>query len=119
VFPKVYQNIDVRSTERQRTIAAKRSKALSETVAEHQNRPVRIAPRRIPSNAAEPYSGANQTARQIEVQVPQATDIPVPRAAQQISQSILAIFEVAMLEKDDAARRRVFTELLMNLMKRW
>lgn len=119
VFPQVYRNIDVRSMERQRTITAKRTRALSETVAAHQDRPVRIAPRRISTDAGESFSSVHETARQIEVQVARADALPVPRSAQQISRSILAIFEIAMLEKDDAARRQVFTELLVDLMKRW
>jgi hypothetical protein len=119
VFPQVYRNIDVRSTERQKTIAAKRTRALNEAVAAHQDRPVRIALRRVSSDAGESFSGAHETSRQIEVQVARADDLPVPRSAQQISRSVLAIFEIAMLEKDDAECRRVFTELLVDLMKRW
>jgi hypothetical protein len=119
VFPQVYRNIDVRSADRQKTIAAKRTRALTETVAQHQDRQVRISPRHVSTGTGEPFSGANESARRIEVQVARADDLPVPRATQQISQSILAIFELAMLEKDEAARRQVFTNLLVNLMKRW
>jgi hypothetical protein len=119
VFPRVYEKIDVRSAERQRTKAAKRTRALRETMSQQETLPVRVATRRDTSDETQAYSGARQSARQIEVSVPVAETIPVPKASQQLAQSIIAIFELALLEKDDSERRRVFTELLINLMKRW
>jgi hypothetical protein len=119
VFPRVYAKIDVRSAARRKMIAAKRAKALLETVSEHEDLPVKVATRRTGTGSEQLYASVSQADGKIEIIVPHTQDLPVPKASQQISQAVLAIFEVAMMAKNKAEVRRTFTELLVTLLKRW
>jgi hypothetical protein len=65
------------------------------------------------------YSSAHRTRDSIEVVVTKEDDLPTSKASRQLAQAILTIFEVALLEPDKAAQRNKFSELLLDLLKRW
>lgn len=121
VFPVVYRNIDVRSEDRRTKIASKRTGLVKSVLQEHQDRPVKIVRRSVSQEDEEKaaYSSAHRSRDAVEVVVPKEDDLPTGKASRQLAQAILAIFEVALLESDKAAQRRKFSELLLDLLKRW
>jgi hypothetical protein len=121
VFPAVYKNIDVRSKERKSKITTKRSGIVKSVVQDHDDRSVRIVRTAAADNNDEKrsYSSAHRTRDSIEVVVTKEDDLPTGKASRQLAQAILTIFEVALLESDKAAQRKKFSELLLDLLKRW
>ncbi len=121
VFPAVYKNIDVRSQERRSKIATKRNSLVRTVLQGAEHRSVRIV--RKPLDEADEkksaYSSAHRSRDGVEVVVPKEDDLPTGKASRQLAQAILAIFEVALLESDRAAQRKKFSELLLELLKRW
>lgn len=121
VFPAVYKNIDVRSKERKSKVTSKRNTILRTVLQEHEDRNVKIV-RKAVDEAAErkgAYSSARRSRDAVEVVVPKDEELPTGKASRQLAQAVLAIFEVALLEGDKAAQRRKFSELLLDLLKRW
>jgi hypothetical protein len=58
-------------------------------------------------------------AEAVNVVVPPIDNIKTAKRSRQLAQSILTIFEVALLEEDRESQRKKFNELLLNLLKRW
>jgi hypothetical protein len=121
VFPAVYKNIDVRSKERKSKISTKRGGLVKSVVQDHDDRSVRIVRAATTEGKEEKhsYSSAHRTRDSIEVVVAKEDDLPTGKASRQLAQAILTIFEVALLETDRAAQRKKFSELLLDLLKRW
>ena len=117
----VYDKIEVRSQERKDRIATKRTGVVKSVLQEHQDRPVRIVRKPVTDEDEErsTYSAAHRSRDLIEVYVPKEDDLPTSKASRQLAQAILAIFEVALLESDRTAQRKKFSELLLDLLKRW
>jgi len=121
VFPAVYKNIDARSKERKSKVATKRNATVRSVLQEHGNRNVRIV-RRARDEEDEmksTYSSAHRSRDTVEVVVPNEEDLPTGKASRQLARAILAIFEVALLESDRSTQRKKFSELLLDLLKRW
>lgn len=121
VFPAVYKNIDARSKERKSKVATKRNTVVRSVLQDHEARSIRIVRRAVDEKAEREsvYSSAHRSRDEIEVVVPKEDDLPTSKASRQLAQAMLAIFEVALLEGDRAAQRKKFSELLLDLLKRW
>jgi hypothetical protein len=122
LFPEVYKNIDVRSEERRQEIVDQRDKVLKEVVREHEKRTIKIVKSSAPTTDDEEqvvYSSAHRGRDIVEVTVPKADNLPTSKATRQLAQSMLAIFELALLEADKDAQRKKFADLLFDLLKRW
>jgi hypothetical protein len=121
IFPAVYKNIDVRSAERKGKIATKRDRLVKSVVQQHEDRSVRILRKPADDKDEEnkTYSSAHRNRDAVEVVVSKEDDLPTGKASRQLAQAILTIFEVALLESDKAAQRKKFSELLLDLLKRW
>jgi hypothetical protein len=121
VFPNVYRNIDVRSKERKSQISTKRNAIVRTLLQDHESRKVRVVRKAIEEEDEKKnaYSSAHRTRDTLEVVVAKEDALPTGKASRQLAQAILAIFEVALLEHDRAAQRKKFSELLLDLLKRW
>jgi hypothetical protein len=122
VFPSVYRNIDVRSKDRKSKIASKRDRLVKQVVQGNENRTVRIVRSSAPDDSDDKektYSSAHRSRDSIEVVVSKEDDLPTGKSSRQLAQAILTIFEIAMLETDKSAQRQKFSELLLDLLKRW
>jgi len=122
IFPEVYRKLDARSEDRQREKSGKREKVLRDVVREHDVRPIKIV--RSAALVTGPkdqtiYSSAHRSRDSVEVTVPKVDDLPTSKSTRQLAQSILTIFELALLETDRDAQRKKFSSLLFNLLKRW
>lgn len=121
IFPAVYKNIDVRSKERKSKIADKRETVVHSVLQDHESRSIRIIREPVAEKNEQRglYSSAHRSRDSIEVVVPREDDVPTSKASRQLAQAILAIFEVALLESDRGTQRKKFSELLLELLKRW
>jgi hypothetical protein len=121
VFPDVYKNIEIRSTQRRAEKSAKRDKALRAAVRSSEQKPVKLTRRSVEESqdSRSTYSSAQRHRDSVEISVPRAEDIPTSKTNQQLAQSILTIFELSLLERERDAQRRKFTELLLELLKHW
>jgi hypothetical protein len=121
VFPAVYKNIDVRSRERKSKITTKRNSLVRSVLQDHESRNVKIVRRAVDekNEATSTFSSAHRSRDVVEVVVTKEDDLPTGKSSRQLAQAILAIFEVALLESDRAAQRKKFSELLLDLLKRW
>jgi hypothetical protein len=121
IFPEVYRNLDARSTERREKVATKRDRTVRSVVQQHEDRSVKIVRKSVTEEDAEnkTYSSAHRSRESLEIVVPRGEDLPISKASRQLAQAALTIFEVAMLERDRDAQRKKFTELLIDLLKRW
>ena len=121
VFPAVYKNIDVRSQERKSQITTKRNSLMRTVLQDHEDRSVRIVRKSVDEedekNSA--YSSAHRSRDAVEIVIPKEDSLPTGKASRQLAQAILAIFEIALLESDRTAQRKKFSELLIDLLKRW
>lgn len=121
VFPAVYKNIDTRSQERKNKIATKRNTLIRTVLQEQADRAVRIVRKNVTEadEQESSYSSAHRSRDKVEVAVPREDNLPTGKASRQLAQAMLAIFEVALLERDKDAQRKKFSELLLELLKRW
>jgi|SRR5882724_3572816 len=121
VFPAVYKKIEVRSEERRSKIATKRTADVRSVVQDHADRSVRIVRKSATEEDQEnvSFSSAHRSRDSVEITVPKEDDLPTKKASRQLAQAVLTIFEVALLESDKSAQRKKFTELLLDLLKRW
>ena len=119
IFPAVYRNIDVRSEKRHAEIEDRRNDVRDEVIGNAENRNVTITERKDLGLLGEPHSNARQTRRAVEIEVPEMDQLPTKKSARQLTQSLLAIFELATLAESKDEQRKRFTDLLFALLKRW
>lgn len=121
VFPAVYRNIEVRSKERRSKVISKRNAIVRNVLQEHEGRNVKIVRKTVDEKDEKEstYSSAHRSRDAVEVVVSREGDLPTGKASRQLAQAILAIFELALLESEKAAQRKKFSELLLDLLKRW
>jgi hypothetical protein len=117
LFPEVYKKIEERSTERRDQKARKREKNLRRVLREADKKVTLVS---RPSGDENPhYSSAEQTSGSVQIELSRAEDIPTSKSSQQLARSILAIFEISLLEHGRQAQRDKFSELLFSLLKGW
>ncbi|MHB0856137.1 MAG: ATP-binding protein [Anaerolineae bacterium] len=120
VFPQSYRQINVRSRARTKVAAEKRAINLRDTVAHVLNSPVTVVDAERPADAhALPKASLQVDPSATTVHLPQSGSIKTKAAHRQLAASIMALYEVAMLEQSDEARRETFTRLLLSLFSRW
>jgi Histidine kinase-, DNA gyrase B-, and HSP90-like ATPase len=119
IFPEVYKNIKIRSDSRRANVASGRDEAIRDVLKSGETRRVKVLRRATGKDTDGPISSAHRSKDEVEIVVPKVDDIPTPKPTQQLAQAILTIFELAMLAGDRDAQRSKFSELLIDLLKRW
>lgn len=120
IFPQVHKQIEVRSSEKAQSIAQTREKYLQEILSDQTGNPVEI---KYSDEESEldtlPQANLVDRKNKLEVGLPALGNIKTKRAQRQLASSILAIYQVANLEKKAEQKSRVFTELLLKLLQGW
>lgn len=119
VFPEVYEKIEQRSKARREEKVVHRDVVLKSTLRELEPRPIKITRRSGTAEEGQPVSSSEADKAHIQIVVPKAETLPVQKSSQQLAQSLLTIFEVALAAGSKADQRRLFSELLFSLLKRW
>ena len=119
VFPRSYKEIDKRSTARQKEKETSRRKLLKEVVASTVDSSVEVRSVAIPSEdpEAEPKVEIRKSGKGLRLNLPSA--VKTKRMNRQLATSILAIFELAIRERDREKQRGMFTRLLLDLLNKW
>jgi hypothetical protein len=118
VFSDVWRNIDVRSRERADLTQKSRTKHLTEVISEVTARVVTVKTNAV-SDDQTPEVVIKEKQNKLEVELPPAEALKTKKLHKQLATAILALFEVALREKDIEQRKEVFTKLLLDLLARW
>jgi hypothetical protein len=115
VFPAVYKQIEVRTYARQKKKGSGRRSLLKRVVSSDET-----AIRLVRASETDGEIAVVRTSpASIEIALPAAETLAVKKSQQQLAHSILAVFEVALLERTAESRRRVFREKLLDLLGEW
>jgi hypothetical protein len=116
IFPAVYKQIEVRSNARQKQKDVSR-RALLKRVFGGAAADVRVRRESAGDKGGTPTVRAR--GQRLEISLPAPGSLPTKKAQQQLAASILAIFEVALLERTVEERRRIFRDRLLELLEEW
>jgi hypothetical protein len=122
LFPVVYRNIDKRSAARQTILRQKQRQVYTDVIQRSVSKPVRVkVAEAVRVKVAErgPRASVVERATAVRVIVPPAEALGVSTRMQELARGVLAIFEVAIQEPTTEKRRQRFSELLVELLKKW
>ncbi|MGA3135189.1 MAG: ATP-binding protein [Terracidiphilus sp.] len=119
VFPEVYKQIEVRSSDRAQTKRTARTSHLTQVLSDAVTTPVSVRSTAKSSDQAPARVSLKREPKRLKVVIPDEANIQTKRSNRQLASSILALFEVAMNEPDDTRRREVFRRSLLSLLSKW
>jgi hypothetical protein len=119
VFPEVYKQIEVRSSDRALTKRTERTSHLTQVLSDVSTKPVSVRSVTKSSDYAPAEVSVKRESKQLQVVIPDEADILTKKSNRQLASSILALFEVAMNEPTDTRRREVFRRSLLSLLSKW
>jgi hypothetical protein len=124
VFATSYRKIEERSSKKKQLVSKTRATHLQEVISAHTSSRVNISKDvtqkesqekpRMP--VVEVYEGKSQ---EVTVELPRENTLKTKKSYRQLAVAILAIFEIALREKETKNKREVFTELLLKLLEEW
>ena len=117
VFPQTYREIEKRSKARRTERDGTRRTLLKTVLTEAVGKPVSIRTADAGDGDESPRVGIQPRAGRLQVELPE--DVPTKRSNQLLAKSVLALFELALREKDRERQRTQFAELLMRLLSKW
>jgi hypothetical protein len=120
IFPKVYEQIEVRTKKREKVKEKERTDHLQRTISETLDKRVTI--RHQPKTSADdrqPRVGVVQKSNSVEVHLPKNDKSGAKKSKRQLATAILAIYEVAAAEKTRDKQKEIFTKLLFDLIEKW
>ena len=118
IFPRVYKEIERRSTERAKTREESRTTSLNRVMTDALRAPVEVRFNNRPSSGDADVK-IDKGPKQVRVSAPAPEEIATKRSQRQLASSILTVFEVAMQERTRERQREVFKKLLLELLSRW
>ena len=120
VFPKVYQQIDVRSEKKAKEKAKEHERTLKTVLSEATGNPVnlRYAEDEHIKNGI-PLATIQEDKDRIEILLPSPEALKAKKKHRDLASAILSIFELALREKTHHKQRETFTELLQKLLSKW
>jgi len=120
IFPRVYKQIDIRSTKRQETKTNKRNSHLRKIITDSIKIPVQISSvSLIESNHPELKVVLEENKEALHVNLSSTSGMKVKSNFKQLASSILTIFELALRETSIEKQRNLFTKLLTDLLSKW
>jgi hypothetical protein len=117
VFPQTYREIEKRSKVRRTERDGTRRTLLKTVLTEAVGKPVSIRTADAGDGDESPRVGIHPKAGRLQVELP--NDVPTKRSNQLLAKSVLALFELALREKDRDRQREQFADLLMRLLSKW
>ena len=94
----------------------KRRVNLKEVLAEAVGKDVEVTESR---DSAVVFPTVQTSGRKVRVVLPPAEAIETKKAYKQLTATLLAVYEFAARERTPEARRRRFSELILNLFRKW
>ena len=139
IFPRVYKQIDVRSTTRAKAKEQARFEHLKTVVSQLVETPVVIrqessfdnitsdvisknvtqeSPKDI-NHKPTPQVTISERENEVQIGLPSSKTLKTKKVNQQLATAILTIFEIAMQKDTPQEQRETFTELLLDLLAKW
>jgi hypothetical protein len=116
IFPKVYEQIDVRSEKKARAKSRIRKAHVKTVLEKGLGKKIQIKK----ANANAPRKDSVKLTKQKAVfNIPDASDLKTKKAYRELAAAILAIYETSQLEKTADLKREKFQSLLLNLLSNW
>lgn len=120
VFPKVYQQIEVRSGDRAKEKTKEHQRALKSVVSEVTGSPVSLKyAQDQPKEDSVPVATVEERRDRIAIVLPRPEAIKAKKTLRDLATAILSIFEVALKERTQQKQREKFTDLLQKLLSKW
>jgi len=120
IFPRVYKQIDIRSTKRQETKTYQRNSHLKKIITDSVKIPVEISSQSpIETKHPEPKVVLEEHKESLHVNLSSTSGMKVKNTHKQLVSSILTIFELALREPSKEKQRELFTKLLTDLLSKW
>jgi hypothetical protein len=119
IFPRVYKQIEVRSSARERRRHTARAASLKGALSRSSRAPITITTS-APDGAESVDSPRLVTARgKVKLYMPNASQIPTKKPHRELASAILAIYEISALEATNESRRNRFVEMVLALLSEW
>ena len=120
VFPQVYDQIVVRSTERQRRKQKARVDHLRDSISKVTEKAtlVQLVKTTLDEEGI-PTVTISRRDRKLIVEIPGSDHVRTKKAHRQLATAILAIFEVARRENTPEEQRKAFSRMILELLDRW
>jgi hypothetical protein len=119
IFPRVYEQIEVRSAARDKSRTQGRRRELAKVLSKAVDQPVSLTYVSRSGFDAAANVTVQSKAGKANVRLPAPENLETKKTNQQLASSILALFEVAMREKGLAQQRETFRKLLLELLAHW
>jgi hypothetical protein len=120
IFPRVYEQIDVRSEEKAKKKKKVRREQLKKVVAQATGTAVRLRFEGGVAGAEEaPRVEVKQSKEGTELVMPEPSSLKTKKAYRELAAAVLSLFETALRETTRERQRETFTRLLLELLSEW
>jgi len=120
VFPRVYQQIDIRSGKRAQEKAREHERTLRAVVSEATASSVSLKyAEDEPGGDGVPLARLQEHKDRIEIVLPRPEAVKAKKKHRVLATAILSIFELALRERTHHKQREAFAELLQKLLSKW
>lgn len=124
IFAESYRKIEQRSSQKKQQVSKTRITHLKDVISAHTSSKVTItkdvtergSQKRSTIPIVEIYEDKSQD---VTVELPKEEALKTKKTYRQLAVAILAIFEIALREKETQKKREVFTDLLLKLFDAW
>jgi hypothetical protein len=119
VFPAVYKQIEVRSVAKAGARRSARTEHLSEVLSDASDAEVVVHSAPAGNKTTSAQVSVTKKQHRLEIAIPDESEMATKKVNRQLASAILALFEVAMKEKDIERKREVFRSSLLSLLAKW
>lgn len=126
IFAESYRKIEQRSSRKRQQASKTRMSHLKEVISAYTSSKVSISvskgftkkhsQEKPPIPVVEVYESKS---REVTVELPKEETLKTKKTYRQLAVAILAVFEIALREKEIQKKREVFTQLLLKLLEEW
>jgi histidine kinase/DNA gyrase B/HSP90-like ATPase len=119
IFPEVYKQIEVRSSARAEARRSERKVHLSQVLSKATSKKIVVRENKQSADESAKNVTVARKRNNVEIALPDERDVATKKANRQLANAILALFEIAMKERDLEHKRIVFRESLLDLLAKW
>jgi Histidine kinase-, DNA gyrase B-, and HSP90-like ATPase len=118
IFPEVYKNIEIRSREKASDRSAKRQLSLAQVIADVTGADVEVT-EASSKDGMDGFPKITWKGDNLRIQLPPTQTIETRKAHRQLAGSMLALYELATQERTRTGQRQRFSELILELFRKW
>ena len=118
VFPEVYKKIDERSKEKAEVKEHEHMEHLQDISSDLFAERVKVTRENVEPGEL-PEARVVRKLKHLEVIIPEPEDLKTKKPYRHLASSVLAIYEISLMERNREKQRKTFTELLLKLLMGW